>query len=156
MGAMSENTDVIQNLSGEESLELLATKTFGRLVVRRKDDMDLFPLNYLVHEGEIYFRTAEGSKLFSLTLNNDVLFEADNVDGDSQEAWSVVVKGTARTNEGRPMRDMPVWIVNTGFYKDMVAASLRRKAPGPGYAHIPAWIKQACPGYFDELRAEVR
>ena len=84
MGAMSENTDVIQNLSGEESLELLATKTFGRLVVRRKDDMDLFPLNYLVHEGEIYFRTAEGSKLFSLTLNNDVLFEADNVDGDSR------------------------------------------------------------------------
>lgn len=97
MGAMSENTDVIQNLSDEESLELLATKTFGRLVVRRKDDMDLFPLNYLVHEGEIYFRTAEGSKLFSLTLNNDVLFEADNVDADSQEAWSVVVKGTART-----------------------------------------------------------
>ncbi len=97
MGTMSENTDVIQNLSDEESLELLATKTFGRLVVRRKDDMDLFPLNYLVHEGEIYFRTAEGSKLFSLTLNNDVLFEADNVDGDSQEAWSVVVKGTART-----------------------------------------------------------
>ena len=97
MGAMSENTDVIQNLSGEESLELLATKTFGRLVVRRNDDMDLFPLNYLVHEGEIYFRTAEGSKLFSLTLNNDVLFEADNVDADSQEAWSVVVKGTART-----------------------------------------------------------
>lgn len=97
MGAMSENTDVIQNLSDEESLELLATKTFGRLVVHRKDDMDLFPLNYLVHEGEIYFRTAEGSKLFSLTLNNDVLFEADNVDADSQEAWSVVVKGTART-----------------------------------------------------------
>lgn len=97
MGTMSENTDVIQNLSDEESLELLATKTFGRLVVHRKDDMDLFPLNYLVHEGEIYFRTAEGSKLFSLTLNNDVLFEADNVDADSQEAWSVVVKGTART-----------------------------------------------------------
>ena len=97
MGTMSENTDVIQTLSDEESLELLATKTFGRLVVRRKDDMDLFPLNYLVHEGEIYFRTAEGSKLFSLTLNNDVLFEADNVDADSQEAWSVVVKGTART-----------------------------------------------------------
>ena len=97
MGTMSDNTDVIPTLSDEESLELLATKTFGRLVVHRKDDMDLFPLNYLVHEGEIYFRTAEGSKLFSLTLNNDVLFEADNVDADSQEAWSVVVKGTART-----------------------------------------------------------
>lgn len=96
MGAMSENTDVIQNLSDEESLELLATKTFGRLVVRRKDDMDLFPLNYVVHEGAIYFRTAEGSKLFSLTLNDDVLFEADNVDSEAEEAWSVIVKGSAR------------------------------------------------------------
>lgn len=58
--------------------------------------MDLFPLNYVVHEGNIYFRTAEGSKLFSLTLNDDVLFEADHVDAEAQEAWSVIVKGSAR------------------------------------------------------------
>lgn len=96
MGVMSENNDVIRKLSDEESLELLSTKTFGRLVVRRKDDMDLFPLNYVVHEGNIYFRTAEGSKLFSLTLNDDVLFEADHVDAEAQEAWSVIVKGSAR------------------------------------------------------------
>lgn len=96
MGCMGNNDDVIQKLSGEESLELLATNTFGRLVVRRKDDMDLFPLNYIVHEGKIFFRTAEGSKLFTLTLNNDVLFEADEVDGETREAWSVIVKGTAR------------------------------------------------------------
>lgn len=96
MVVMSENNDVIQKLSDEESLELLSTKTFGRLVVRRKDDMDLFPLNYVVHEGAIYFRTAEGSKLFSLTLNDDVLFEADNVDSEAEEAWSVIVKGSAR------------------------------------------------------------
>lgn len=93
---MSENNDVIEVLSDEESLELLSTKTFGRLVVRRKDDMDLFPLNYLVHEGNILFRTAEGSKLFSLTLNDDVLFEADEVDSDGSAAWSVIVKGHAR------------------------------------------------------------
>lgn len=78
------------------------------------------------------------------------------VKGGSHAQEKPVVRGTARTNEGRPMRDMPIWIINTDFYKDMVAASLRRKAPGPGYAHIPAWIKQVCPGYFDELRAEVR
>lgn len=96
MGGMSESNDVIVQLSEEESLELLATRHFGRLVVRREDDMDLFPLNYLVHEGEIYFRTAEGSKLFTLSLNHDVLFEADTVDRDGDSAWSVVVKGTAR------------------------------------------------------------
>lgn len=78
------------------------------------------------------------------------------VKGGSHAQEKPIVRGTARTNEGRPMRDMPIWIINTDFYKDMVAASLRRKAPGPGYAHIPAWIKQVCPGYFDELRAEVR
>ncbi|WP_295627376.1 pyridoxamine 5'-phosphate oxidase family protein [uncultured Corynebacterium sp.] len=93
---MSENNDVIERLNDDEALELLATKTFGRLVVRRKDDMDLFPLNYTVHEGKIYFRTAEGSKLFSLSLNDDVLFEADNVDESGASAWSVIVKGTAR------------------------------------------------------------
>ena len=92
---MSETQDVIQNLSEADSLELLATKTFGRLVVRLKDDMDLYPLNYVVSEGAIYFRTAEGSKLFTLTLNHDVLFEADFVDEAEHNAWSVVVKGNA-------------------------------------------------------------
>ncbi|MEJ5919267.1 MULTISPECIES: pyridoxamine 5'-phosphate oxidase family protein [unclassified Corynebacterium] len=94
---MTESSEVIQQLSTEDALELMGTKHFGRLVVRRKDDMDLFPLNYVVHEGAIYFRTAEGSKLFSLTLNDDVLFEADDVDLDSNKAWSVIVKGTAQT-----------------------------------------------------------
>ncbi|MDO5030751.1 MAG: pyridoxamine 5'-phosphate oxidase family protein [Corynebacterium sp.] len=92
---MAYNDSVIQKLSTEESLELLASQTFGRLVVRRADDMDLFPLNYVVHEGQIYFRTAEGSKLFTVSLNHDVLFEGDNVDKDSQQAWSVIVKGDA-------------------------------------------------------------
>lgn len=100
-GGMAHNDSVIQKLSTEESLELLATQTFGRLVVRRKDDMDLFPLNYVVHEGSIYFRTAEGSKLFTVSLNHDVLFEADFVDKDAQKAWSVVVKGDAEVLTSR-------------------------------------------------------
>ncbi len=94
---MAEENEVVTTLSDSESLELLSSKSFGRLVVRRKDDMDLFPLNYIVHEGAIYFRTAEGSKLFTLTLNDDVLFEADHVDHDHQHAWSVIIKGSAHT-----------------------------------------------------------
>lgn len=94
-GCMERNDSVIQKLSTEDSLELLSTQTFGRLVVRRKDDMDLFPVNYVVSEGKIYFRTAEGSKLFTVSLNHDVLFEVDLVDQETQRAWSVVVKGDA-------------------------------------------------------------
>ncbi|HCT14808.1 pyridoxamine 5'-phosphate oxidase family protein, partial [Corynebacterium nuruki] len=96
---MTDNNSPVQVLSTDESLELLATKTFGRLVVHRTNDVDLFPLNYTVSEGKIYLRTAEGTKLFSLNLNGDVLFEADNVEqtGDATgEAWSVIVKGQAR------------------------------------------------------------
>lgn len=96
---MTDSTSPVSLLTDEQSLELLATKTFGRLVVHRKNDIDLFPLNYLVNDGKILFRTAEGTKLFSLNLNQDVLFEVDNVEatgtGDG-EAWSVIVKGNAR------------------------------------------------------------
>lgn len=98
-GGMSDNHSPVTHLTDEQSLDLLATKTFGRLVVHRKNDIDLFPLNYIVHDGKILFRTAEGTKLFSLNLNDDVLFEVDNVEQTSEdtgEAWSVIVKGTAR------------------------------------------------------------
>ncbi|AGP31859.1 pyridoxamine 5'-phosphate oxidase family protein [Corynebacterium terpenotabidum] len=96
---MSDASSYVTTLTDEQSLELLATKSFGRLVVRRTNDIDLFPLNYLVHNGKILFRTAEGTKLFSLNLNEDVLFEADHVEHTGEtsgDAWSVIVKGTAR------------------------------------------------------------
>ncbi len=99
MGRMSDASAPVTHLTDEQALETLATKTFGRLVVHRKNDIDLFPLNYIVNDGKILFRTAEGTKLFSLNLNEDVLFEADDVEqaaGGTGEAWSVIVKGNAR------------------------------------------------------------
>ncbi|MEZ2122758.1 MULTISPECIES: pyridoxamine 5'-phosphate oxidase family protein [unclassified Corynebacterium] len=90
---MENNDDIIKVLNGEECIERLERVRLGRVVVRRSDDMDIFPVNFVTDEGRIYFRTAEGSKLFTIELNHDVLFEADEVvDG---RAWSVVVKGEA-------------------------------------------------------------
>ncbi|KQB84863.1 pyridoxamine 5'-phosphate oxidase family protein [Corynebacterium lowii] len=84
----------VQALSAEECLDKLRSISLGRLVVRRSEEMDIFPVNYVVDQhGEVYLRTAEGTKLFSLSLNPEVLFEADEVrDG---AAWSVVLRGTA-------------------------------------------------------------
>ncbi|GAA1475216.1 pyridoxamine 5'-phosphate oxidase family protein [Corynebacterium felinum] len=84
---------IITVLTKAECLEKIASVTLGRLVVRRKDDMDIFPINFVLDGEKIYFRTAEGYKLFSVALNNDVLFEVDEAKEDS--AWSVVVRGTA-------------------------------------------------------------
>jgi len=64
-----------------------------------------------------------------------------------------IFKGHGRTKDGKVMHDLPVWIVSTDYFKDIVAGALRRKVPGPGYFHAPTWAPQA---YFDELRAETR
>ena len=48
-------------------------------------------------EGGILMRTAEGTKLFGVTVNNRVAFEVD--DYGANDGWSVVLKGTARALE---------------------------------------------------------
>ncbi|MCS4490634.1 pyridoxamine 5'-phosphate oxidase family protein [Corynebacterium sp. ES2794-CONJ1] len=80
-------------LSQNECLEKLAGQRLGRIVVRRHADMDIFPINYVLDAGDLYFRTAEGAKLFSIALNSDVLFEVDEV--TETHAWSVVARGHA-------------------------------------------------------------
>lgn len=39
-------------------------------------------------------RSAPGTKLAAVTINENVIFETDGITSD--EAWSVVIKGTAR------------------------------------------------------------
>ena len=74
---MADFENPIEILKEDEALELMGDHQLGRLVVRIKDDFDIYPLNYVVNEGKIYFRTAEGSKLFTVSINDRVLFEAD-------------------------------------------------------------------------------
>lgn len=64
-----------------------------------------------------------------------------------------MVRGHGRNNRGKAIRTQPIWLVATNYFKDVVAASMRRKVPGPGYYHAPDWLP---PSYFDELKAEVR
>ncbi len=74
--------------------EHLGRHELGRLVTHVGDVLDIFPVNYVVDDGEIVFRTAQGSKLVELTVNDEVLFEVDDYTDDA--AWSVVVRGHAR------------------------------------------------------------
>lgn len=91
-------TSPITELTREESLDKLRTLNIGRLVVHRSEDIDIFPINYVVdEEGDIYIHTTAGDKLFSLTLNPDVLFEVD--DFSTTNAWSVIVRGQAAVVE---------------------------------------------------------
>lgn len=84
----------VLELDDEQSWRLLNATKHGRLVVSVAGEPDIFPVNYLTSDRKIYLRTAPGNKLAQLTINSRVLFETDGVLSD--EAWSVVLRGTAR------------------------------------------------------------
>jgi hypothetical protein len=81
-------------LSDSESWNLLGTAALGRLVTSFAGEPEIFPVNYVVQNRTILFRTAEGTKLFSAVANRTVIFEAD--DHNVAEGWSVIVRGRAR------------------------------------------------------------
>jgi len=81
-------------LSESESLLRLGSQKLGRLVTRIGETIDIFPINFALDHRDIVIRTAPGSKLAEVVLGGEVLFEADYY--DDVEAWSVVVRGSAR------------------------------------------------------------
>jgi nitroimidazol reductase NimA-like FMN-containing flavoprotein (pyridoxamine 5'-phosphate oxidase superfamily) len=91
---MTEVSEPVAVLSDDECWERLRTQELGRLVTRIGDRVDIFPVNFVVDGESVLFRTAQGSKLFELTANDEVLFEVD--DHTDEAAWSVVVRGHAR------------------------------------------------------------
>ncbi|MGO2658297.1 pyridoxamine 5'-phosphate oxidase family protein [Mycetocola reblochoni] len=90
-------SDPITVLDTDDIWALLATARFGRLAVSIADQPEIFPVNFVAREGELFFRTAEGTKLFGAVVNPAVAFEVD--DYTDSEGWSIVVKGTARVLE---------------------------------------------------------
>jgi uncharacterized protein len=83
----------ITELDPAQCWEHLRANTFGRLAVSVGDEIDIFPINYVVDGESLVFRTAPGTKLVEVTIAQSVAFEIDGVNAD--DAWSVVVKGHA-------------------------------------------------------------
>jgi hypothetical protein len=83
-------------LSPDECWALLDDEEVGRLAVAIGGEVDIFPLNFVVADRTIVFRTAEGSKLAEIAANARVSFEIDGYDPGTGEAWSVVLKGLAQ------------------------------------------------------------
>lgn len=84
--------DTMTHLSTAECWDLLEHETLGRLALIGDHDMpDVFPVNYLAHEGAIYIRTAHDSKLVRIVTHPVAAFEIDGAEGAL--LWSVVVRG---------------------------------------------------------------
>jgi nitroimidazol reductase NimA-like FMN-containing flavoprotein (pyridoxamine 5'-phosphate oxidase superfamily) len=89
--------DDLYELHPEECWDLLRAQELGRLAFNVLDELHITPINYAVDDGTLLFRTAAGSKLFSVELGGEVAFEIDEI--GANEATSVVVRGHARRLE---------------------------------------------------------
>jgi len=85
-----------RELTSRECWELLRTQAYGRLAIIDHDGPMIYPINALVDHGTLVFRTTPGGKLNALRDDDRVAFEVDGVDPDSDDAWSVVIRGSAR------------------------------------------------------------
>lgn len=84
----------VREMDVEECWDFLASQELGRLAFRLVDETHIVPVNYVVDDGTLLFRTAAGNKLFGVELGGQVAFEVDVVEGET--ARSVVVRGRAR------------------------------------------------------------
>ena len=53
----------------------------------------ILPVNYTYWDGSIFFRTLEGSKLYTALRRQRVAFEIDEIQDEWQQGWSVVALG---------------------------------------------------------------
>lgn len=84
-------------LDEDQSWQLLSHTSHGRVATSVAGLIDIVPVNYGVHNGKLFLRTAPGNKLAAMSINEKIAFEVDGILSD--EAWSVVVHGSAEVLE---------------------------------------------------------
>jgi nitroimidazol reductase NimA-like FMN-containing flavoprotein (pyridoxamine 5'-phosphate oxidase superfamily) len=86
-------------LTAEECLSLLRTKSVGRIGLVTPGGPMIFPVNYALSEETIVFRTLP----YGVIANNahlvDVAFEVDSLDEEMREGWSVLAVGRSHRIE---------------------------------------------------------
>jgi uncharacterized protein len=124
-------TSAMHELSREECLRLLAESGVGRLAVSGKDAPVIRPVNYAFDQPSqsVVFRTAPGSKFYTLLRQNTAAFEVDGLDHAAQSGWSVIVVGA--TEE----------VTNPADLRRLDGLDLDQWAPGdkPHWVRIRAW-----------------
>ena len=115
MGSV-DRTTAMEYLTQAECWQLLAGQPVGRIGVTTRTGPEVYPVNYVVEDEAVLFRTDPGGKLASLTGSPAVCFEIDHVDTEARTGWSVLVKGPARQlhpNEREQAAGLPLdyWAV---------------------------------------------
>jgi uncharacterized protein len=109
----------LEHLGPDECWRLLRATPVGRIGVLVDSAPEIYPVNHLVDETSIVFRTSPGTKLRGLDRSPSVCFQIDGIDPDTHTGWSVLVKGRAtplrNADEMTKVADLPLryWTVGT-------------------------------------------
>ncbi|WP_440085905.1 pyridoxamine 5'-phosphate oxidase family protein [Streptosporangium sp. LJ11] len=89
----------LESLDTQECLRLISPGGVGRLAFDDLGGPTILPVNYVLHEGCVIFRTAFGGPL-DTNLSTGVegvefkiAFEVDRIDDANREGWSVLIRG---------------------------------------------------------------
>jgi uncharacterized protein len=80
-------------LDRSECLQLLTAKAVGRLAYVVDNGARILPLNYVVADDCIVFRTVPDGEIFRHALSSVCAFEIDETDEFFEAGWSVVAVG---------------------------------------------------------------
>ena len=104
---MDVERPVLEHLSPDECIRLMASVPVGRIVYTRQALPAVELVNFALHDGDIVIKTDAGDKLAAATIGAVVAFEADNVDAEGHAGWSVTVVGKSRAvTDSDEIRDL--------------------------------------------------
>lgn len=97
----------LKELAPDECLELLATKTVGRLAYNGPDGPEVLPLNFALDDGTVLIRTSPHSTLGRKVQVGVAAFQVDDIDEFTESGWSVLLRGTVEpvTGDALPAED---------------------------------------------------
>jgi nitroimidazol reductase NimA-like FMN-containing flavoprotein (pyridoxamine 5'-phosphate oxidase superfamily) len=85
----------LEVLPADECWQLVGQQEIGRVAVLVDGVPEIYPVNHVVSDGAVIFRTDRGSKLRGLLRSPIVCFEVDGISPAAHIGWSVMVKGRA-------------------------------------------------------------
>ncbi|SEH66521.1 Nitroimidazol reductase NimA, pyridoxamine 5'-phosphate oxidase superfamily [Mycolicibacterium rutilum] len=85
----------LETLNRRQCLDLLQHVRVGRLVFTEDALPAVQPVNFRLWRDDLVIRVAGGPKLAAATNHQVVAFEADELDPDLRDGWSVTVVGHA-------------------------------------------------------------
>jgi len=86
-------TENVATLLAYDCWALLEGADVARVAWLGPDGVALVPINYVVADGCLWFRTEPGSALARESGGGPLVIEIDHVDTETRDGWSVVVRG---------------------------------------------------------------